>query len=353
MATAELANGAAMAPRHEPSEHKGVGRRLLEAFEAFEQFPALVGACGQIFRARQGSRIDTEVIAAVESDLALTVAILRRANAGAAGGRRVGTVPEALARVGREGLCEIVGSISSFDLLERSGPWGGAPQSHRVHAVATQRAAHRVAAAVAYDRVDELFVTALLHDVGKLVLAYVDPRYAELGGDPALTPEVRLERERRAMGIDHALVGGVLARRWGLPQELARAIERHHDPAESGLVAMVRLADMIARYEAGNAVSGARMEEAAAKVGLAPAALRSLLCSAPSGERRPSVPSPLTRSEQRVVAELGKGLVYKQIAHQLGLSVSTVRTHLYNTYRKLGVSDRAQAILLAKEHNWI
>jgi DNA-binding NarL/FixJ family response regulator len=33
--------------------------------------------------------------------------------------------------------------------------------------------------------------------------------------------------------------------------------------------------------------------------------------------------------------------------------VSTVRTHLYNTYRKLGVSDRAQAILLAREHNWI
>jgi DNA-binding NarL/FixJ family response regulator len=65
------------------------------------------------------------------------------------------------------------------------------------------------------------------------------------------------------------------------------------------------------------------------------------------------VPSPLTPGERRVVAELGKGLVYKEIALALGLSVSTVRTHLYNTYRKLGVSDRAQAILLAREHNWI
>jgi DNA-binding NarL/FixJ family response regulator len=53
------------------------------------------------------------------------------------------------------------------------------------------------------------------------------------------------------------------------------------------------------------------------------------------------------------VSELGNGLFYKQIAQALGLSVSTVRTHLYNAYRKLGVSDRAQAILLAREHNWI
>jgi DNA-binding NarL/FixJ family response regulator len=53
------------------------------------------------------------------------------------------------------------------------------------------------------------------------------------------------------------------------------------------------------------------------------------------------------------VSELAKGSVYKQIAATLGLSVSTVRTHLYNTYRKLGVADRAQAILLAKENGWI
>ena len=37
-----------------------------------------------------------------------------------------------------------------------------------------------------------------------------------------------MHRERRELGVDHALVGGVLARRWGLPNRLASAIERHH-----------------------------------------------------------------------------------------------------------------------------
>jgi DNA-binding NarL/FixJ family response regulator len=30
-----------------------------------------------------------------------------------------------------------------------------------------------------------------------------------------------------------------------------------------------------------------------------------------------------------------------------------VRTHLYNTYKKLGVADRAQAVLLATSNGWL
>ena len=44
----------------------------------------------------------------------------------------------------------------------------------------------------------------------------------------ARTPEDRVRAERRELGVDHALVGGVLARRWGLPKSIASTIERHH-----------------------------------------------------------------------------------------------------------------------------
>ena len=144
-----------------------------------------------------------------------------------------------------------------------------------------------------------------------------------------------------------------MARRWGMPRDLAHAIERHHSPGESGLTGMVKLADLVARFEAGNPVEGAEIRAAADAVGLRPADLSALLSDAPTEQRRTSAPSPLTPGEQRVVAELARGRVYKQIAADLNLSVSTVRTHLHNTYRKLGVSDRAQAILVAKENGWI
>jgi putative nucleotidyltransferase with HDIG domain len=334
----------------QPADHRSAGRRLLDAFEAFERFPAFAAVRGQLLE--PGVRIGGDTVSLVESDLALTVAVLRRANAD---GRRarVATVPQALERVGEHGLREIAAGAPAFDFFQSSGVWGSEPQSHRLHAVATQRAAARVAHALHYQRTDELLTAALLHDLGKLVLAHANPRYVDFPGPALMNPERRVERERREMGVDHAVVGGVLARRWGLPHELAHAIERHHAPGDSGLAGMVRLADMIARFEAGNPVDGSAILAAAADVGLSEPGLYDVLLATPTVKRRSSASSPLTAGEHRVVAELAKGRVYKEIAAELGLSVSTVRTHLYNTYRKLGVSDRAQAILLAKENGWI
>ena len=71
-------------------------------------------------------------------------------------------------------------------------------------------------------------VTALLHDIGKLVLMHAYPGYPGQVHGNARTPEERIHRERRELGVDHALVGGVLARRWGLPKAVASVIERHH-----------------------------------------------------------------------------------------------------------------------------
>jgi DNA-binding NarL/FixJ family response regulator len=61
----------------------------------------------------------------------------------------------------------------------------------------------------------------------------------------------------------------------------------------------------------------------------------------------------LSAREVQVLQGLAQGKVYKQIAAELGLSTSTVRTHLHNVYGKLGAMDRAQAVLTATERGWI
>ena len=74
----------------------------------------------------------------------------------------------------------------------------------------------------------------------------------------------------------------------------------------------------------------------------------------PPGERHRNVdPCPLSARELEVLKRLAQGKVYKQIAHELELSTSTVRTHLHNIYGKLGAVDRAQAVLVANERGWI
>ncbi len=61
----------------------------------------------------------------------------------------------------------------------------------------------------------------------------------------------------------------------------------------------------------------------------------------------------MSKRERAALRLLAEGKTYKVIAYELGVSVSTVRTHLHNTYAKLEVIDRAQAVLRATERAWI
>lgn len=52
----------------------------------------------------------------------------------------------------------------------------------------------------------------------------------------------------------------------------------------------------------------------------------------------------LTQREKEVLELTAKGLLYKEIAHELGISFGTVRQHLYKVYEKLHVQNKTEAI---------
>ncbi len=343
----------------ERHHNEGHGRRLTAAFEALEAFPMLVESRNRVLRLFESSDPATaEVVSAVESDVALAVAVLRLANR--VDGRLRGRVESAVKGVevlSPQTVHAIASRARTFDFFERTAVWQGIPERFRLHAVATQRAADRLARELSYEARDRLMVTSLLHDIGKLVLVHAYPGYPrQIHGD-ARTPEERIQRERRELGVDHGLVGGVLARRWGLPRAVASVIERHHADECDGEAALVRLADMLAHHALGGAVSPAQLLAVARSIGLSVSDLRSVMYDLPlptsGGRPRQIDPCPMSSREVEVLRGLAQGKVYKQIASELGLSTSTVRTHLHNVYGKLGAMDRAQAVLIATERGWI
>jgi DNA-binding NarL/FixJ family response regulator len=118
----------------------------------------------------------------------------------------------------------------------------------------------------------------------------------------------------------------------------------------------VRLADMLAHYAQGAPVSPSELLKVARQIGLGPAELRNVMYELPypqTGRQRQIDPCPLSDRELEVLKRLAGGNVYKQIASDLSLSTSTVRTHLHNIYGKLGAVDRAQAVLVATQRGWI
>lgn len=56
----------------------------------------------------------------------------------------------------------------------------------------------------------------------------------------------------------------------------------------------------------------------------------------------------LTPAQLRILMSLQRGLINKQIAHEMGITEGTVKAHMTAMFRKLGVSNRAQAILAAQ-----
>ena len=54
--------------------------------------------------------------------------------------------------------------------------------------------------------------------------------------------------------------------------------------------------------------------------------------------------SGLSKRENEILQLLAKGLLYKEIASRLGISVGTVRQHIHNMYEKLHVQNRTEAL---------
>ncbi|MEZ5062593.1 MAG: HDOD domain-containing protein [Solirubrobacterales bacterium] len=352
MATAQRTK----APAVTSAQGKG-GQRLAAAFDAVNTLPALAETTSRVAKLTEGEATSlAEVTELVESDTAVAIAVMKAANNGGGPRGRVSNVSDAVKALTPAGVPAIAGSLQTYDLFQPVSSWALLPERFRRHAITTRHAAECIADVADVSGRDELATAALFHDIGQLVLMRLYPGYEVILGDRSSTPEQRVKQERRELGIDHTLVGGVLARRWGLPPVIASAIERHHSEGAKGLAAAVRLADLIAHHSAGDVVSADAMDEAAKAVGISDRRLHQVVYEFPLAKvprKNRGEPCPLSRREVDALRGLAEGKVYKEIAAEMGLSASTVRTHLHNVYRKIGAADRAQAVLVARERGWI
>lgn len=57
----------------------------------------------------------------------------------------------------------------------------------------------------------------------------------------------------------------------------------------------------------------------------------------------------LTPTQMRIMVGLQAGRLNKQIAHEIGVSEKTIKAHMTEIFRKLGVQNRTQAVIAARE----
>ncbi len=321
---------------------------------ALDSYPALLVARRQLIEdARTGVHAD-QLAAVIESDPMLTFAALRLASHRAE--REVASVREAVDALPAATIAAMAESTPEFELLDPTGRWGRVPEYLCMHALAVRNTAERLGRILECHDRDELVAAALLHDIGKIPLSVAWVARGAPPLDPAGTPEGRLERERSEFGTDHAELGAEIARRAGLPDQLADAIGHHHHNEGDDVAAIVGVADALVHYRNQNSIDLAELLRRVAALGLPRDDLSSLIYDMTepvAGQARAVMACPLSARELEVVRLLAAGMVPKQIAQALALSTSTVRNHLHRIYTRLGVSHRTQAVVLATERGWI
>lgn len=173
-----------------------------------------------------------EVGEIIQEDPGLTVKLLQIGNSAFFGGGRTTFTPaEAVQLVGIEILRGLVLCVHAFKFYEQKRMSSISPAKLWEHSMETAEAARRLARYEHLSRAecDEAFVSGLLHDIGKLVLAgNADLEYAAILKQSAQGAAAD-QLERETFGATHAQVGAYLLGLWGLPDRIVDTVDLHHD----------------------------------------------------------------------------------------------------------------------------
>jgi len=188
-----------------------------------------------VLKARQiindSSASAEELTNVLKYDVGITANILRCCNSSYYGLRqRVTSLKQAIVLLGHRELRRLLTLSGSMQYFNGSQP--GYESNYGElwnHSITTASLAEVIGENVGEADAD-LFVTGLMHDVGKLILSqYVEDEYeqiSELVSSKGLPFHLA---ENEILGTNHAVVGGKLLSQWNFPDQIVHATANHHE----------------------------------------------------------------------------------------------------------------------------
>jgi putative nucleotidyltransferase with HDIG domain len=214
--------------------------------------PSLPAVILELIQSLGDEDVDTNLLAKkIASDQALVVKMLRVANSSFYGLQgKVTSIQDVIVVLGLRSVrtlamaAAVTGSFS-----QRNAVPGFDFSAFWRHSMGTALCARALAKRLKLSE-ENAFTTALLHDIGRLVLATCFPSH--LTAILAWRSEhdcLLLDAERAVTGIDHAMIGEALTAHWKFPLLIQEAVALHHSldgAAHSRLSGVVHVADGMA-----------------------------------------------------------------------------------------------------------
>ncbi len=205
---------------------------VFEQIEKMGELPSLPQTLLKIQSVAKDDRSSADDLAkCILKDQALTMRILKVVNSAMYQRRnreKVRTVRRSVIVMGFETVRKLALGLSVFDMMSKLSR---SPLLAEIssHSLLTAAIAQTLAEASGRVAPEEAFVTALIHDVGKIVLVECSPSAMDKAQSDMVDGVPVIEAERRHFGITHDRAGRRLAARWQLPSELQNVIGDHHD----------------------------------------------------------------------------------------------------------------------------
>ncbi len=198
---------------------------------SIQNLPTLPLALRQMQKVMKDPRSSMGQIAmVVAKDPAMASRAIRLVNSAFYGMReRVTSINHAIVILGLNTLNGIMIGISVIKLFKNSPIIGFSPEKFWEHCFGTALLAKSLAEIEENSDPDQLFITGLLHDMGRLLLEQF--LHEEFSKSLLLARQGKkplLECEKEILHFDHAGAGAWLGRKWGLPEVIIASMGYHH-----------------------------------------------------------------------------------------------------------------------------
>ncbi len=181
----------------------------------------------------------TDIASLISRDVALSSKMLKVANSSFYSfPHQISTINQAVSILGTNTVRSLALSFSFLSLDGKKKRSNFDFKTFWEKSLVSAAAAKLILAQIEDADPDEIFISGLLINIGKLILATTMPeeynKYLTARKEDRDTDALTLEEE--ILGINHPDIGFAAAKKWGFPESLLMPIKHHHNPEDCSVV---------------------------------------------------------------------------------------------------------------------
>ncbi len=213
-------------------------------------------ALNELVRSEQS--LNSQIAEIIRRDPSLSARLLRMVNSVYFGlGSRVNSIEEAVFFLGLRQIRELSMATPVIEELERLQPASAAPLPWKdlwAHSIGTANLTREILRTTSLSIDDDTdYIVGLLHNVGKVVMAYSFPNeLTQLFTMSAKNPTEICKLEREVIGWDHCQIGAAYLEKHKLSEQIIYAVRYHSNPESAPrhrmFAAAIQVADHLVRH---------------------------------------------------------------------------------------------------------